>query len=43
MHVNSQTMYKLVFHAEEDDILKIKWPLLKMENGIPNNSVAKIL
>lgn len=32
-----------MLHAEEDDILKTKQPSLKLENGVENKFIAKIL
>lgn len=36
-----ETLYTLVFHTEEDNILNTKRYSLKLQNGIENKSVAK--
>lgn len=36
-----ETVYRLVFYTEEDNILKTKQCSLKLQNGVENKSVAK--
>lgn len=36
-----ETVYRLVFYTEEDNILKTKQYSLKLQNGVENKSVAK--